>query len=268
MDVRLDGRVLVVTGSTQGVGEAIAVLAAESGAEGLVITGRNRERGEAVRAKLAGLGSRAVFVEADLGAPDAPERIVAAGIETFGRVDGLVNAAALTDRGSLDEATPELWDRLFAVNARAPFFLTQLVARDLKRRGAPGGVVNILSVNAHCGAPDLSVYSGSKGALTTLTRNHSNALLRDRIRVNGIYLGWTLTPAEQVMQSETLGKGPGWAEEAAARMPFGRLLTPEDVAELAVFLLSDNSSLMTGALIDLEQAVVGAPQQAMYSPGT
>ena len=108
----------------------------------------------------------------------------------------------------------------------------------MRERGEGGAIVNILSINAHCGTPELAVYSATKGALATLTRNAANAHRFDRIRVNGINVGWTDTPAERVMQAETLGHGAGWIDEANAALPFGRLFAAEDVANLAVFLLS------------------------------
>jgi NAD(P)-dependent dehydrogenase (short-subunit alcohol dehydrogenase family) len=118
--------------------------------------------------------------------------------------------------------------------------------------------VNVLSFNIHCGLPSLAIYSASKGALAVLTKNVANAHKQDRIRVNGIALGWTDTPAEREMQARTLGLGDGWLERAEAEQPFGRLLKPEDVASLAVFLLSDAAGPMTGAIIDQEQRIAGA----------
>jgi NAD(P)-dependent dehydrogenase (short-subunit alcohol dehydrogenase family) len=262
MQVRLDGRRLIVTGGTQGLGATIATLAAESGASAIAIVGRNAEHGQAMERKLAQHGCDARFVQADLADPESPGRVVQAAVEAFGGVDGLVNAAADTNRAGIDDATLQIWEAQYAVNSRAPFFLMQGVVADLKRRGAPGSIVNILSINAHCGAPELAVYSGTKGALSVLTKNAANALLPDRIRVNGINMGWVATPAENVMQGEKLGKGPGWEKEAAASLPLGRLLTMDEMAQLTVFLLSDMSGLMTGQLIDMEQLVVGAPPRA------
>ena len=208
---------------------------------------------------LSASSCRVKFVQADLADPAAPDRVAAAAVDELGSIDCLVNAAADTRRASLGDATVDVWDALFAVNARAAFFLMQKAVSDMKRRGAPGSIVNILSMNAHCGTPELAVYSATKGALAVLTKNAANALLPDRIRVNGINMGWVATPAEHVMQSRTLGKGDDWQRRAAAGMPLGRLLTIDEVAQLTIFLLSDMSGLMTGALIDLEQMVVGAP---------
>ena len=259
MDVRLDDRVVLVTGSTQGVGAKIAALAVASGATGIMLTGRDSVRGRALAAELATASCRVSFVAADLSQPDAVGTIAAATLEQFGRIDALVNAAGLTNRASVADGSPELWDRLFAVNAKAPFFLMQAAIRDMLRRGTPGAIVNILSMNAYCGSPELAIYSATKGALSTLTRNAANAHLADRIRVNGIMMGWAATPGENQMQGVTLGKGAEWAAHAAAGMPLGRMLTDDEVAQLALFMLSDRAGLMTGTLVDLEQTVVGAP---------
>jgi NAD(P)-dependent dehydrogenase (short-subunit alcohol dehydrogenase family) len=258
MEVRLDGKVVLVTGATQGIGRAIAELAARSGAAGLLITGRDRKRGDAVAAELSTIGAPAIFVAADLGSADAPAHLAQTCIERFGRIDGLVNAAGLTDRASFVDATLDDWASLFAVKARAPFFLMQAAIADMKKRGQGGAIVNILSINAHCGSPELAVYSATKGALATLTKNAANAHRFDRIRVNGINVGWTDTPAERVMQADTLGQGPGWLDAANAAQPFGRLFSVTDIANLAVFLLSDAAGPMTGTLVDQEQWVIGA----------
>lgn len=256
MYVGVEGKMLLVTGGTQGVGRAVAMEAARSGAEGVMITGRNGRRGADVAEELEALGVEAGFVEAALDDPDAPAAIVQATLDRFGRIDALVNAAALTDRGSVAEADIDVFDRLFAVNTRAPLFLMQELIRHLRGRHAHGSVVNILSVNAHGGTPDLGIYAGSKAALATLTRNAAYSHRYDRVRVNGILLGWADTPGERAMQAVQLGKGEGWLAQAEASMPWGRLIKPEDVARLAIFLLSDVSIPMTGALIDQDQHYV------------
>jgi NAD(P)-dependent dehydrogenase (short-subunit alcohol dehydrogenase family) len=254
----LSGKIFLVTGSTQGVGRAVALEAARMGAGGVLVTGREAGNAATVVAEVEALGAAAAAHVADLADPDAPAAIVAACIARFGRVDALVNVAALTDRASFVDGTMDMWERQFAINARAPFFLMQGAIADMRRRGAPGAIVNILSINAHCGAPELAIYSATKGALATLTKNAANAHRFDRIRVNGINLGWADTPGERQMQGVTLKKGDGWLAEAEAGQPFGRLVQPEDVARLTVFLLSDAGGPMTGALIDQEQWVVGS----------
>ncbi|MER8574264.1 SDR family oxidoreductase [Mesorhizobium sp. M1338] len=258
MELQLNGKVALVTGSTQGIGRAIAETLTRSGAAGLLVTGREKTRGDAVAAELSQLGTPTMFVAADLADPATPALLAQACVDRFGRIDALVNAAGLTDRASFLDADLDDWASLFAVNARAPFFLMQAAIADMKKRGQGGAIVNILSINAHCGSPELAVYSASKGALATLTKNAANAHRFDRIRVNGINVGWTDTPAERVMQAETLGNGPGWLDAANASQPFGRLFSTNDIANLAGFLLSDAAGPMTGTLIDQEQWVIGA----------
>lgn len=258
MEARLDGKVALITGATQGVGEAIAEVAAQSGASGLFLTGRDAVRGEKVALRLSDGGIQTYFLAAELSDATAPARLVSECLSRFGRIDALVNAAALTNRASILDADLGDWTALFDVNARAPFFLMQHAIKAMRERGQGGAIVNILSMNAHCGTPALAVYAATKAALALLTRNAANAHRWDRIRVNGIAMGWTDTPGERVMQAQTLGHGEEWLQKAEASQPFGRLFTPEDVANLAVFLLSDAGGPMTGAIVDQEQWVVGA----------
>jgi NAD(P)-dependent dehydrogenase (short-subunit alcohol dehydrogenase family) len=258
---RLDGKVVVVTGSTQGLGAAIAARVAHLGAAGIVITGRDRERGERVSEELG-----ALFVPGDLAREEDCRALIAAGAERFGRLDGLVNAAGLSTRGTLDDTSVELWDRLFAVNVRAPFILTQEAAR-LMRAGGGGSVVNIVTMASHGGEPVLMAYAASKGALATLTRNLGYALQPDRIRVNGLNIGWTATEGEHGVQTG-VGQPSGWLAAADASRPFGRLLRPGDIAPMVTYLLSDAARMVTGSVVDFDQTVHGpygdhvSPQEA------
>jgi NAD(P)-dependent dehydrogenase (short-subunit alcohol dehydrogenase family) len=253
---RLDGKVVAVTGSTQGLGAAIAARAARLGAAGVVVAGRDRERGARVRDELAALGADAVFVAGDLAREADCRAIVVACDERFGRLDGLVNAAGLSLRGTLDDTSVELWDLLFAVNVRAPFILTREAARLMRRGGSGGSVVNIITMASHGGEPVLTAYSASKGALATLTRNAGYALQPDRIRVNGLNIGWTATEGEHAVQTGT-GQAEDWLADADARRPFGRLLRPADIAPMVTYLLSDASAMVTGSVIDFDQTVHG-----------
>ena len=253
--MRLDDKVVVVTGSTQGLGAAIARRAAALGVAGIVVTGRDVERGEAVRAELDSAGTAAHFVQGDLADPDDCAAIVADCDARFGRLDGLVNAAGLSTRGTLDDTSVELWDLLFAVNVRAPFLLIQHAARLMRRNGG-GSVVNIITMASHGGEPVLTAYAASKGALATLTRNAGYSLQPDRIRVNGLNIGWTATEGENVVQA-SVGRPDGWLEEADARAPLGRLLRPEDIAPMVTYLLSDAARMVTGSVIDFDQTVNG-----------
>ncbi len=253
---RLDGKVVIATGGTQGVGEAVALEAARCGAAGVVICGRQQEKGRNVAERIQQLDCNALYVPADLALVEDCRRVVSRCEERFGRVDGLVNAAADTNRGTLEGTSVEFWDYLFAVNVRAPFLLTQECVRIMRRNADGGSIVNILSVAAYCGMDILVAYSSTKGALATFTKNVANGLRKDRIRVNGVNLGWTDTPAEHEVQQRQ-GSPENWLEIAEERSPFGRLLKPDDVAKLCVYLLSDESGILTGSNIDFSQRVMG-----------
>jgi NAD(P)-dependent dehydrogenase (short-subunit alcohol dehydrogenase family) len=253
---RLPGKVLVVTGSTQGLGAAIARRVVRLGAAGIVVCGRDRARGDAVRDELAALGCDALFVAADLADVRACREVVRACDARFGRLDGLVNAAGLSTRGTLDDTSVELWDTLFAVNARAPFVLMQEAARVMRRVGDGGSVVNVITMASHGGEPALTGYSASKAALATLTRNAGYQLQPDRIRVNGLNIGWTATEGEHAVQTGE-GQPEDWQAAAAASRPFGRLLSPDDIAPMVTYLLSDAARMVTGSVIDFDQTVHG-----------
>ncbi|HJS31624.1 MAG TPA: SDR family oxidoreductase, partial [Alphaproteobacteria bacterium] len=216
--IRLDGKVIVITGGTQGVGEAVAREAAASGAAGLCLTGRDKTRGERVADEISSNGCPTVFAPALLENAAACREVIGAADRRFGRIDGLVNAAGLTDRGTLEETTVELWDRLFDVNVRAPFILTQETVRRMKRDKRPGSIVNIITRSSHGGQPFLTAYSASKGALAVLTKNNAHALRFDRIRVNGVNIGWMDTPGEHAIQKRD-GKPADWLAGAEKAQP-------------------------------------------------
>ncbi|WP_411035768.1 SDR family oxidoreductase [Shinella sp. BYT-45] len=256
---RLDGRIAVVTGGTQGLGATIARLFAERGAAGLVICGRNAGKGEAKAAEIYdGTGVKTVYVRADLERVEDARAVIAAADNAFGRVDALVNAAAITDRGTILDTSPELFDRMFAVNVRAPFFLMQEAIRVMRRERIEGTIVNIGSMSARAGQPFIAAYCASKGALETLTRNTAYAVLRNRIRVNGLNIGWMASEGEDRIQREYHGAADDWLAKAAAAQPFGRLVDPAEVARACAYLSSEESGLMTGSVICFDQSIWGA----------
>ncbi|MES2145724.1 MAG: oxidoreductase, partial [Pseudomonadota bacterium] len=204
MKMGLADKVILVTGAAGGIGRAIARMAAREGVGALMLTDRNGPGCEALAAELAG-STDAATVTADLADTATTATIAQATLTRFGRIDGLVNAGGITTRGSFLTGTPADWDQLFAVNARAGFFLMQAAIGDMRTRRAAGSVVNILSMNAHCGLPELAMYAATKGAMQTLTRNAAHAHMADRIRVNGINLGWVASDAEDHMQAVVLG---------------------------------------------------------------
>lgn len=263
----MDGKVAVITGSTQGLGEAIAHLFVERGCSGLVICGRNPQRGAKVKAALEAKGAKVVFVEAELAKIDDVRKVIAACDKAFGKIDALVNAAGLTDRGSIWDTTPEFFDQMFNVNVRAPFFLMQDALHLMKKSKTRGAIVNILSMSGHGGQSFISAYCGSKGALATLTRNVAASVMKSRIRVNGLNIGWMDTPGEDRIMKTFHDAETGWLKKAEEGRPFGRLLKPAEVARACAYLCSDESGLMTGSVIDFDQQVLGTGNSVMDLPG-
>jgi NAD(P)-dependent dehydrogenase (short-subunit alcohol dehydrogenase family) len=256
---RLDGRVAVITGGTQGLGASVARLFAARGAAGIVTCGRSKAKGEAVAAKIMReTGVPVHFMEVDLASVDAASAVIGACDRHFGQVHALVNVAAITDRGTIVDTTPELFDRMFAINVRAPFFLMQEAVKLMIRERTEGTIVNIGSMSAMAGQPFLAAYCSSKGALETLTKNSAFALLKNRIRVNQLNIGWMASDGEDRIQREYHRAADHWLQKAAAGQPFGRLVDPQEVARACAYLSSPESGLMTGSAICFDQVVWGA----------
>ncbi|MDG2107710.1 MAG: SDR family oxidoreductase [Woeseiaceae bacterium] len=257
-DLSLKNKRILITGGSQGVGFAIAKACCNLGAQYLTIIGRDANKGQAAVNQLSTKTTKVTFFSADLADKNAANTVFNFACQEMGGVDSLVNAAGITTRGSFLDGKLEDWDQLFAINARAPFFLMQAFIRQALDVSQAGSIVNISSMHAYCGLPEVAMYAGSKAAVSTLTKNAANAHLQDRIRVNAIAMGWAVTPAEQDMQANKLGKGKNWVEDTASQLPLKRLLDVSEVANLTVYLLSDMSGLQTGTIIDLEQKVIGS----------
>lgn len=253
----MSGKVVLVVGGTQGLGAQIARRAAECGAEAVVISGRDQGRGAAVAEELENAGTQGAFVQADIADAGQAVSLVHQVIETFGRVDAVVNCAATTSRGTLLDTTPELFDQHVDVNLKGPFFVMQAAVSDMKRRSAPGTIVNILSISAHAGQPYLAPYVASKAGLTGLTKNVAHAHRYDRIRINGLNIGWTITEGEDAIQRSAHGATDGWLEAASAKLPMGKLGQPDEIADFVIYLLSERSGVVTGSIIDWDQNVIG-----------
>ena len=253
----LQDKVVLVSGGTQGVGAAVARAAVDAGAT-VAVSGRREDVGTEFAEELEERGDRpALFVAVDVADVEQARASVAAVVRRFGRIDCLVNAAGLTSRGSLLDTTPELFDHHVAVNLRAPFFLMQAAVQDMVDRRAPGTIVNIITMSAHGGQPHLAPYVAAKAGLVGLTRNAAHAHRWDRIRINGVNIGWTETPGEDRVQREVHGAGDDWLAQAAGGLPMGKLGQTDDAAALVVLLLSDRSGVVTGSVIDWDQQVLG-----------
>ena len=252
----LDGKVVLINGGSQGVGGASARAAVREGAQ-VVVTGRRVDAGKRFAAELEELGGDVRFVQTDMADPQQARRSVTRTVEEFGRIDGLCNAAGITTRGTLLDTTPELFDTHIAVNLRGPFFAMQAAAADMIERGTEGSIVNIISIAEHGGQGYLAPYVAAKAGLAGLTRNTAYAHRWDRIRINGLNIGWTESEGESQTQQQFHQADDGWAAAAAKKVPMGKLGQPDEIAEMVVLLLSPRSGVVTGSVIDWDQIVIG-----------
>ena len=163
-DALYTGKTVIITGSTQGLGEAIARKLTAEKASGITISGRNSERGEALAEELTQQGTPTIFVRAELENPDECSNLVSQSYKHFGRLDGLVNSAAITTRGTLEDTTVKLWDQHMAINVWALFLTMKEAVKVIKKQGWGGSIVNIITKSAQGGQPYLTPYSTSKGA--------------------------------------------------------------------------------------------------------
>ncbi|MER9868270.1 SDR family oxidoreductase [Mesorhizobium sp. M0136] len=248
----------IVTGGAQGIGFAVAEALADEGCRALALIGRSKAKGDKAVAALKRAGVDAIFISADVSKVADCKRAVEMAIGHFGTVNALVNAAATSARGSLVETSEDLFDQIFQTNVRGPFFLMQGVVAHLLARKAPGSIVNVLSMSAHCGQSFLASYSSSKGALATLTKNVANAYRGNRIRCNAVLPGWMDTEGEAIVQKKWHDAPDDWLERAEAAQPMGQLVKPAQLARLISYMISPQSGVMTGSLVDYDQSITGA----------
>jgi NAD(P)-dependent dehydrogenase (short-subunit alcohol dehydrogenase family) len=251
MKKQLAGKVAVITGSTQGLGAAIAKLYVSEGAK-VILTGLSARDGTALAKKL---GPNAAFHQTDLVRVDDCRALIAFAQKRFGGIDVLVNNAVDATRTTVDDLTPEVCDRIFALNVRAPLVLAQAAIASLRKR--QGVIINIGSINAFMGEPKLLVYAASKAALQTASRSLANYLKFDRVRVYCLNCGWMDTEGERAMMKH-LGHGDDFLDRQGKAWPLGRILKPTEVAEMALFLASSRAAAFSGQVIELEQFPTGA----------
>ena len=238
---QFEGKVIIVTGSTQGSGAETAKLFAARGAKAITICGRQENKGIQIKKEIEELGSKCLYVKADLSKVEDCKKIVQLTDKEFGTVHSLVNVAGYTERGTVLSATLENYENNFNVNARAPFILTQEVVKIMIRDKNKGTIANLLSMAMYSGMPFLVAYSGSKAALAIMTKNIANSLTGHQIRVNALNIGWTDTPAEHDIQKRVHSKGDDWLEKEESKVPFKRLTKTIDVAKGLAFMCSEES---------------------------
>lgn len=245
----LADKVVLVTGATAGLGRAAALEAAREGAK-LVLSGRDKARGEQVLADARAVGAEAELVLADVADPKAADTVVDATVKRFGRIDGLFNNAGIVFRGTVADCTDEEWERTMAVNVTGVFRFARAAVRAMRPRKS-GAIVNMASDWALVAAVNAVAYGTSKGAVAQLTRSMAIDHAKDGIRVNAVCPG--------DIDTDMLASGARPGEDHVAHMarlgngiPLGRVGRPEEIGRVVAFLLSDRASFMTGALVPID----------------
>jgi NAD(P)-dependent dehydrogenase (short-subunit alcohol dehydrogenase family) len=244
MDAILKDKVITITGGTRGVGKGVAIGALKEGAK-VVISGRKAADGKAALDEINGMGFKDIhFVQGEITRVEECERLIAETVAKFGRIDGLMNYAGILPEASLMETDEKIFDEVFAINIRTPFFLCKYAIREMLKTGS-GSIVNICSPHAYSGDYDRAPYAVSKGALLTLTRHIARNYRKNQIRANSITMGWVATDGEMELRHRQ-GHDLAWLQEAARNaIPMGRLQTVEDHVPGILYLLSDLSSQVT-----------------------
>ncbi|MFK2905986.1 glucose 1-dehydrogenase [Dyella ginsengisoli] len=242
--MRLQGKVALVTGSGQGIGRAIAVRLAQDGARVVVEDCSDNAAAEQTLAAVRQVGSSGCVIAGDVGDAQIDRRVIEQSVAAMGRVDILVNNAGIEKRAPFVEVTEADYDAVMGVNLRGAFFMTQAFVRHVRERGDGGVVVNVSSVHEELPFPHFASYAASKGGLKMLMRDLAIELAPLGIRVNNIAPGAVQTPINAALMAQ-----PEKLKALLANIPLKRLGTPEDVANAAAFLASDEAAYVTGTTL-------------------
>jgi NAD(P)-dependent dehydrogenase (short-subunit alcohol dehydrogenase family) len=249
---RLSGKVALITGGGTGIGRAIALAFAREGAS-VSVAGRRLEKLREVIGEVQKQGGAGLAMECDVSRAKDVERTIKGTVERFGRLNVLVNNAGTLHVSTVEEISEEEWDRMMTVNVKGPFLMSRAMLPEFRKCGG-GAIVNIGSVLGLFAVKDRAAYSASKGAVTMLTKSMALDHAHEKIRVNCICPSVVETDLVKGVFNET-EEGKAKLKARLASIPLGRLGRPEDVAELAVYLASEESSWLTGAAIPLDGGV-------------
>jgi NAD(P)-dependent dehydrogenase (short-subunit alcohol dehydrogenase family) len=233
----------LITGGTSGIGRAVASKLAQLGIHTLVV-GRNEERGEKTIAEIRAAGGQADFISSDLRDASSARQVARRAIELGnGQVDILINNAGVYPFASTHETSEELFDKVYSLNVKVPYFLVAELAPLMAKRGR-GAIVNLSTMVADYGAPGTSLYGSSKAAINLLTKTWTAEYGRSGVRINAVSPGPTRTEG-----TDSMGEG---LDQLAAEAPAGRAATADEIAEAIVFLATDRSSFIQGAKLAVD----------------
>ncbi len=249
--MQLENKVAVVTGSSAGIGKAIALAFAAEGAAVAVNYARNAEGAEEVVEKIEGDGGRALAVQADVSKPEDVRSLIQHAVREFGRLDVMVNNAGIEHKMPFLETPLEVWEEVIAVNLTGPWLGCQEAAKQLVEQGGPGRIINVSSVHEDLPMPTNSPYCAAKGGLRMLMRTIAVELAPHGITVNNIAPGAIETPMDAPLEQNR-----GEMAELISEIPLGRMGKPEEVASLALYLASDASAYVTGSTFFVDGGMI------------
>lgn len=246
--MRLAGKVAIVTGASQGLGQAIAVALAKEGAD-VVVASRSIDGNSEVVKEITALGRKVLPIKADVAKKEDITNMVQKTLETFGQVDILVNNAGLTKPGMLHKLSEEDWDAVMNVHAKGAFLAIQAVFPNMKERNT-GAIINLTSSAGIQGTIGQANYAAAKGAINALTMAAAREFATFGIHVNAI------SPFAETKMTETIATNEKFREKYLARVPMARFAQPEEIAPLVVYLASDESSYLTGQVICIDGGMI------------
>jgi len=264
MSGRLAGKVIIVTGAAQGIGFGCAHMAAAEGAS-VALGDIQKERGEEAAAKIRSDGGQAVFQQTDVTQENQCAALADVAVKKFGKLTGVVNNAGWFPRARLEETTTDLWEMVLQVNLRSAFYVTKHAVPRMRECGG-GSIVNMGSVCGIQGLPNLVAYAAAKGGMLSMTRTLAGAFAADRIRVNYLIPGWIATEGELAIQKGE-GRDAAAIAEQGKKLPLGRMQTVQDAAYAVIYLLSDESSQVTGGVLNVDAGGSMLPIQSAVYPG-
>jgi glucose 1-dehydrogenase len=249
--VRLDNKVTVVTGSSSGIGEAIALAFAANGAAVVVNYSRHEDAAQKVLEKIEGAGGKGLVVGADVSDPKEVEAMVQQATDAFGRLDIMVNNAGMEHKMPFLETPFEVWQETIAVNLTGAWLGCQAAAKQMVAQGDGGRIINVSSVHEDLAMPTNAPYCATKGGVRMLMRTLAVELAPHKITVNNIAPGAIETPMDAPLE-----QNPDEMKELLSEIPLGRMGKPEEVANLALFLASDDSSYVTGSTLFVDGGMI------------
>src|SRR2546426_8735185 len=264
MSNRLREKVVIVTGGAQGIGLGCAKVIAAEGAK-VVLGDIQKERGVQSAADIRKEGGQAIFCAVDVRDEAQCAALIDAAVKNYGKLDGLVNNAGWFPRATLEETTTELWEQVLQVNLRSAFYCCKHAVPKM-RQAKGGSIVNMGSICGIQSLPNIVAYGAAKGGLLSLTRTLAGALSDDRIRVNYVIPGWVLTEVELAIQ-RAQGHGEELLRNEGEKLRFGRQQKPLDAAYAVVYLLSDESSQVTGTIFHIDAGESTLPIARGMYPG-